>query len=373
MAASRLTHLQSQLPGMVDTLAALVTAESSSDSPEGLQACAGVLSSLLTETLGSPPSHVVVDGNTHLLWNSGPANRVVLVGHYDTVWPMGTLARWPFTVDGDRATGPGAFDMKAGIVQMLTALASLDDLDGVCVLLTADEELGSLTSRALIEDTSRGARAALVLEPSAGGALKNARKGTGMYTLQVNGRASHAGLEPEKGVNALLGLAEVVLAASTLGRADVGTTVTPTVAAAGTATNVVPALATAELDVRVWVPEEADRVDADVRALRTTLPGASLVVTGGPNRPPMPERSCAELTSRAMACASRLGIGPLRAVGVGGGSDGNFTAAVGTPTLDGLGAVGDGAHAEGEYVVLGAMPERAALLAELIEDVLADR
>ena len=366
---TRLDDMRSRAATMVSQLESLVVAESPSGS--AMAACADAIDVLFVDALGSAPARVAVDGVTHLLWSGGGATQVALIGHYDTVWPLGTLARWPFSVDGDRATGPGAFDMKAGIVQLVQALSTLDDLSGVSVLLTADEELGSLTSRGLIENTARGAAAALVLEPSAGGALKHARKGTGMYTLEVSGRASHAGLEPEKGINALLGLAEVVLAVGQLGRADAGTTVTPTMATAGTATNVVPARATAEVDVRVWLPEEADRVDADMRALKTTLPGASLTVTGGPNRPPMPERACADLAKRAFECADRLGIGPLTSVGVGGGSDGNFTAAIGTPTLDGLGAVGDGAHAEGEYVVLPAMPERAALLAALVADLLA--
>jgi glutamate carboxypeptidase len=349
---------------MVDDLAALVAVESPTDSPDGLAACAAAIGDLFARRLDSKPS-----GEPHLVWRGGGETRVLLVGHYDTVWPLGTLDRWPFTVDGDRATGPGAFDMKAGIVQMVWALSRLASTDGVTALLTSDEEVGSLTSRALIEELATGAEAALVLEPSAGGAIKNARKGTGMYTLHAAGKASHAGLEPEKGVNALLALAEVVLQLDGIGDAAKGTTVTPTMARAGTATNVVPAAATAEIDARVWLPEEAGRIDKEIRRLRTTVPGASITVTGGPNRPPMPERACAALTVRAQACAERLGLGPLAAVGVGGGSDGNFTAAVGTPTLDGLGAVGEGAHAEGEYVYLPAMAERAALLAELIDDL----
>jgi glutamate carboxypeptidase len=369
--SDRLSHLRGEQAAMVDELASLIEAESPSGDASALSACADAIDAVFAEVLGGPFDRIAVDGVTHLRWVGPGPVRVAFIGHYDTVWPVGTLPRWPFTVDGDRATGPGAFDMKAGIVQLAHALGTLDNLTGVGVLLTADEETGSLTSRSLIEDLAAGAQAALVLEPSAGGAVKNARKGTGMYTLSVQGRASHAGLEPEKGINALVGLAEVVLAVGAIGRAEVGTTVTPTVATAGTATNVVPALATAEIDVRVWLPEEADRVDAAIRALRTTLRGATLVVSGGPNRPPMPERACADLTKLAVECADRLGIGPLTAVGVGGGSDGNFTAAVGTPTLDGLGAVGDGAHAEGEYVVLPAMAERAALVAEIAADLLA--
>jgi glutamate carboxypeptidase len=296
---------------------------------------------------------------------------VVLIGHYDTVWPLGTLARWPFTVSDGRATGPGAFDMKGGIVQLVYGLATLESLDGVSVLLTADEETGSASSRALIESVASGARAALVLEPSAGGCLKNARKGTGMYTLSVTGRAAHAGLEPEKGINALLALSSVLLQVPAIEDHSLGTTVTPTMAVAGTATNVVPAAASAEIDVRVWKPSEADRVDAALRALRCDLEGAVLTVSGGPNRPPM--EASPSLGAMADDAAARVGMGPLEAVAVGGGSDGNFTAAIGTPTLDGLGAVGDGAHAEGEWIDLRAMPERAALVAEICAAVLASR
>jgi glutamate carboxypeptidase len=257
--------------------------------------------------------------------------------------------------------------MKAGIVQMVEAVATLESTDGVALLLTADEELGSQTSRALIEATARGAAAALVCEPSLHGRLKSSRKGTGMYTVRVHGRASHAGLEPEKGANALIGLAEVVLAAARLGDPARGTTVVPTVAMAGSATNVVPAEARVELDVRIAEPAEAARVDADVRRLQSGVEGTTVTVEGGPNRPPMPPEAAARLLALAEECAVELGIGPLGHVAVGGASDANFTAAVGTPTLDGLGAVGDGLHAEGEHAIVPAMAERAALLAELIQ------
>jgi glutamate carboxypeptidase len=242
------------------------------------------------------------------------------------------------------------------------------------IVLTSDEELGSQTSRAMVEAAARGALAALVLEPTGdGGALKTARKGTGMYTMTVGGRAAHAGLEPEKGANALIELAHLVLAVDAVARPELGTTVTPTVAQAGTATNVVPDTATIDIDVRVAVAAEADRVDRDIRALATTVPGCTLTVSGGPNRPPMPASASAPLVPLVEAAAARLGLAPPGGVEVGGASDGNFTAAIGTPTLDGLGAVGEGAHAEREYVVASAMPERAALLAELVDELLAKR
>jgi len=355
---------------MVDALGALVDAESPSGDPDALAVCAARITELFADRLGRKPEQL----GAHLHWSGGEAAgpRVLLVGHYDTVWPMGTLARRPFTITDGRATGPGSFDMKAGIVQLVEALTTLDDLARVTVVLTADEELGSQTSRSLVQDAARRASAALILEPSIDGMVKTARKGTGMYTLRVAGRAAHAGLEPEKGANALVALAEVVIAAAGLGRPELGTTVTPTMAAAGSASNVVPDEATAELDVRTAVPEEAARVDADVRRLATNVAGTRLSVEGGPNRPPMPSSASVALFARAQACAARLGIGPLGGAAVGGGSDGNFTAAAGTPTLDGLGAVGGGAHAVDEHVMVATMPERAALLAELIDDLLGD-
>jgi len=363
----RLAHLTSRLPAMVDDLALLVGVESPSEDLAACRAVVDAAAALGSRLLGERPEVVEVDGRAHLRWRFGRAGRVLLVGHLDTVWPLGTLARRPFRVDGEVATGPGCFDMKAGVVQAFHALSALDDLDGVEVLLTTDEEVGSQTSRHLVEEGARRARAALVCEPSAdGGALKLGRKGTGMYTLVVSGRSAHAGLEPEKGANALVEAAHLILALAPFNRPEVGTTVTPTVAAAGTATNVVPAEARVEVDVRVARPGEAELVDEAMRSLRPTVAGCRLEVLGGPNRPPMPEASGAGLWARAQAVAAELGLPPLSGVSVGGGSDGNFTAAAGCPTLDGLGPVGGGAHAEAEHVVVPAMPQRAALLAELV-------
>lgn len=348
----------------------LVECESPSTAPYEVAKCADVVVELAADVAGlTNAERIVVDGRTHLRWANGPA-RVVLVGHMDTVWPLGTIDRWPFSIDGSRATGPGAFDMKAGIVQLFMALSGTDDRTGITVLLTADEEVGSPSSRALIEDTARGARAALILEPSAGGALKTARKGVSNYELLVHGRAAHAGLEPEKGANATVAMATHVLALSGIARPDVGTTVTPTVMGAGTATNVVPAEARLDVDVRAMTIAEQERVDREVRALRADVDGTHLEVRGGPNRPPLEAAASADLFALAQRCAAEVGLPPLRGVEVGGGSDGNFTAAVGVPTLDGLGAVGDGAHAEGEYVDLDQMEPRARLLAAMLRELL---
>lgn len=363
---------------LADDLGLLVGVETPSDDLAACAAGADVVDALAERLLGERAERVVVDGRVHLRWRwpVGPSGRAVaLVGHYDTVWPLGTLARWPFTVDAaaGTATGPGCFDMKAGVVQMFHAVAALEDRAGVEILLTADEEIGSLTSRGLVEDAGRRADAALVLEASAAGALKTGRKGAGMFRVEVTGLAAHAGLEPHLGANALVGLSHLVIALDGLGRPDLGTTVTPTVASAGTASNVVPASAVVEVDVRVLDPAEWGRVDAAVRALEPVVPGTSYVVSGDLNRPPLPVASSAELFALATRLADGLGLPGLDSKVVGGASDGNLTAAVGCPTLDGLGAVGDGAHAEGEHVRVETMPQRAALVAALVENLLVSR
>lgn len=356
---------------MVEALAALVSIESPSTDASATSACATELARLGHCLLGAPPERCNVQGRDHLRWTFGRP-RVLLIGHLDTVWPLGTLARWPFAVTHGKATGPGVFDMKAGLVQGLFALAALDDLDGVCVLVTSDEEIGSPTSRVLIEETARGLEAALVLEPSADGAVKIGRKGTATYRLTVQGRAAHAGLEPEKGRNALVEMASQVLALSSLARPDLGTTVTATMASAGTATNVVPALAWADIDVRAGTVAEQDRVERELRTLSPRIEGTEVVISGEPNRPPLQVTASAALYGRARAVHADLGgEAQLEGVSVGGGSDGNFTAGVGTPTLDGLGAVGGGAHAEGEHVLVSRMAERAGLVAHLTESLLA--
>ena len=374
-----LAELRSRTATMVDQLAALVRAETPSSDLAACAAGVEIVRQVAASVVGDPGELIVAAGRTHVRWRWAAAGEpvIALIGHVDTVWPSGTLARWPFSVDarggsstgavtGSTVTGPGCFDMKAGIVQLLHAVGMLDDPAGIEILITTDEEVGSPTSRPLIEETARRAAAALILEPSAGGAVKIGRKGTGFYRLDVAGRAAHAGLEPENGANALIALADVIGRVGAIARPELGTTVTPTLAAAGTAANVVPAHAYVEVDVRVAEIAEADRVDRDLRALATTVPGTTLTVGGGPNRPPLPVAASTALYKVAQDVAATLGIRSLDGVVVGGGSDGNFTAAVGCPTLDGLGAVGAGAHAEGEHVRVDGMPERAALVAGLI-------
>jgi glutamate carboxypeptidase len=359
-----------ELSELLADIRELVECESPSADLAAVARSAEVVARVGARRLGVEPERIVLAGRTHLCWRlgSGPA-RVLVLGHHDTVWPLGSLATHPCTVEDGVLRGPGSFDMKAGLVMAFHALAGID---GVTLLVTGDEELGSPSSRGLIEEEASGCEAALVLEASAdGGALKTERKGVSLYDVRAVGRAAHAGLEPEAGVNATVELAHQVIAVAALGRPEVGTTVTPTASRAGTTTNTVPAAGSFSVDVRVRTIEEQDRVDAAMRALRPVLPGAVLEVTGGPNRPPLEASASAALFDRVSTLAPRFGLTPPMSAAVGGASDGNFTAGVGTPTLDGLGAVGGGAHADDEHVLVDELPGRTALLAALVADLLA--
>jgi glutamate carboxypeptidase len=359
-----------QLEPMLDDLAALVTVESPSNDVTALTACASVLAQVIEDRLGSPAQIVEGPAGPHVHWRAGGSPRVVVVGHHDTVFPMGTLAARPFAVEGGRATGPGVFDMKGGIVQAIHAVASLPNRDGIELLFTADEEVGSGSSRALIEERARACGAVLVVEPSGdGGALKTARKGTGGFEITVHGRAAHAGLEPEKGVNSLVAAAELVSHIATLGSPELGTTVTPTMVRGGTAENVVPAETRLVVDVRVVEPSEKARIEAAMAGLTTSVDGAHVQVTGGIGRPPMHPSASEHLFPLAVRAAAAAGLGEVTGVAVGGGSDGNFTAAIGVPTLDGLGAVGGGAHADHEFLLVDTMVPRAQLLAALLDRI----
>jgi len=354
------------LEAMLDDLRLLVEVESPSRDTEALQRSAETVADLFERHLGSRPALVDSPAGPHVHWRGGGEPRVLLLGHHDTVFPLGTLADRPFAVRDGIATGPGVFDMLGGLVQALHGLAGLraggHDLSGVEVLLSADEEVGSGASMDLIVERAVACGAVLVLEPSgAGGALKTGRKGCGTFEVVVGGRAAHAGLEPENGVNALIEASHQVLAIADIADPSAGTTVTPTVAHAGTADNVVPAAARIIVDVRVESAEETSRVESAMAALGPVDPAATIEVRGGINRPPMPESASAGL----FPLARRIAPG-IAGVAVGGGSDGNFTAAAGVATLDGLGAVGGGAHADDEHVVVATMPERARLVAGLV-------
>jgi len=362
---------QSRATELVEGVRTLVTTESPSADVDACWQCASVTADLMQSWLGSPARIREHGGRPVVQW--GPDRpRILLLGHIDTVWPVGTLARIPWAVDGDRMRGPGVFDMKTGVMQAIGALALLeaDQADGVGVLLTTDEEIGSTTSRDLIEDMASDAAAVLVLEPSIDGDLKSARKGTSWYVVEITGRAAHAGLDPERGINALIEAAGLVTECVTWANPAIGTTVTPTTAKAGVTDNTVPDRAVIGIDVRAWSGDEQERIDSLMRGWRPEHPDAgTAIIAGGINRPAMEESSGRALAELAISCAAGLGLAPLAARAVGGASDGNFTAAMGVPTLDGLGAVGDGAHANHEWASVSALPERTALVAAIVASV----
>src|SRR5664279_508567 len=376
MTADVVSALASKLPALLADLEALVRCESPSADLSAVRQSADLIARIGGERLGAAADRIEVEGCSHLRWRFGTvANRIVILAHHDTVWPLGTLATHPWSIEGNVIRGPGTVDMKAGLVQAIHALAALIErrvpLAGVCLLVTGDEEIGSPTSRALIEREAFGCEACFVLEGAGPrGSLKTGRKGTSLYRLEVTGRAAHAGAEPEKGVNSSVELAHLILAVSTLGDPALGTSVTPTVAGAGTTTNTVPAAAFLNVDVRARTAVEQQRVDLAVRAITPTLPGSVLTVLGDINRPPMEVSSGVELFERAVRLGRRDGLGEFTQSSVGGASDGNFTAGIGVPTLDGFGAIGGGAHADSEHVLVTSLVPRSALLVALIRDLL---
>ncbi len=308
-------------------------------------------------------------------WNANrPGKPILFLMHMDTVWPLGTLAGRPVHVEGDRLIGPGTWDMKASIALVLSVIKGLRARGEfpdrpIWAMFTGDEETGSLGSWDAIEQNSQKAGLCLVMEFAATNTgLKTWRKGIAQYTVKAKGRSSHAGNAPEKGINSVVELAHQTLHISELNRMDRGTSVSVTVVHGGTATNVIPAEATAKVDVRFLTNAEAERVDRSIKGLQPVLPGAALEVDAGLGRPPM-ERNATMIFcyEQAKAIAARLGF-DLPEDGSGGGSDGNITAGLGIPTLDGLGLMGEGAHAAHEQVVISSIPRRAALLDQMLRD-----
>jgi len=300
------------------------------------------------------------------------APPIVILGHTDTVHPRGAIKERPWRADGNRVYGPGIFDMKANVALALEALRACE-ATAVCpkspvtILLTCDEESGSPSGRGLVEEEAKNARAVLVLEPPAsGGRVKTGRKGTGIFAIEVHGRAAHAGLEPEKGVSAVLELARQTIRLTNLNAPDAGTTVTVTVVQGGTHSNVVPAEARAEIDMRFSSAAEGRRIESAILNLKPFDERAQVVMSGSINRPPM-ERTekVLELYARARQIADLLGF-DLGEASVGGASDGNFVGALGVAVLDGLGIEGDGAHADHEHIIVDNIALRGALLAGLI-------
>ncbi len=385
-AQRRLAYFNERREAIVSTIREFVEIESPSDNPIAVNRVAEAIAEKFSQLGGELRFHRAKNFGSHLQVNFAgrSAKPLLLLGHYDTVYPLGTLASMTCRVEHNKLTGPGVLDMKSGIALMLHAIAALQDwhkqdaaapsrsnglLRPVTVFLVSDEEVGSNSSRAITEALAKRAAAVLVLEPSYGrqGSVKTARKGVGEYLVKVKGKAAHAGLDFEKGVNAIRELAHQIEKISSFTELKKGLTVNVGIVSGGSRTNVVPAEATAQVDVRIARIKDAAGIDRKMRGLRPFNRKCEVEVSGGINRPPM-ERTAgvAALYAQAVAIARELGW-KLGEAAVGGGSDGNFTAGLGIPTLDGLGGVGDGAHAPHEHILISELPRRAALLAGLIE------
>jgi glutamate carboxypeptidase len=376
--SSRLPYFQERRDQIVQTIRQLVEIESPSDNKAAVDRLGELLAGRFEGLGGHAKFHRSTEFGNHLQVDfdgKHSGKPLLLLGHMDTVYPLGTLANMPCKMESGKLWGPGSFDMKSGIAFMLHAIEALRSWHGdtlprpVTVLLVSDEEVGSDTSRRITESIAKRSEAVLVLEPSYGpkGAAKTARKGVGEYVLKVTGKAAHAGLDFEKGESAILELAKQIVAISKLVDLKRGLTLNAGTVQGGTRWNVISAEASAVLDVRIVRMKDAKEIDRKLRSLRPFNKKCKLKITGEINRPPM-ERTPAgtALFKKAAEIAKQLGW-KLEEAAVGGGSDGNFTAGLGIPTLDGLGGVGDGAHAGHESVLMSELPRRVALLAELIE------
>lgn len=350
---------------MLTELEALVRCESPTEDLAACSAVVGLATEIAERVLDTPARILQVNGRPVFWW--GDENpQVVLLAHLDTVWPKGSFAPL-WEVNGDVIRGPGVFDMKAGFVQALFALQGVTG--SIALIATTDEETGSSTSRDLIEKVSRQATAVLVLEAAVDGKVKIGRKGTSMYQLTLHGRAAHAGLEPEKGINATTEMASLVLQLAALEDSSHGTTVVPTILRSGNTTNTVPDLATLDIDIRSYSKAELNRLDHAIHSLRPQNPAARLEVSGGPNRPPLEPTSTKSLYEIAAKVAKEMDF-ELGSASVGGASDGNFAAATGVNVLDGLGAIGSGAHAKDEWVSINGLTARSEFLHKFIKVLL---
>jgi glutamate carboxypeptidase len=378
--AQRLSYFLERKDQIVQTIRQLVETESPSDNKDAVDRLGALLAGRFEGLGGHAKFHRVSNFADHLQVDfdgTRGGKPILLLGHLDTVYPLGTLATMPCRVADGRLWGPGSFDMKSGIAFMLHAIEALrawheDKLPRpVTVLLVSDEEVGSETSRRITENLAKKSTAVLVLEPSHGpkGAVKTARKGIGEYVLKVTGKAAHSGLDFEKGQSAIVELAKQIIAISKLVNLKCGLTLNVGTVQGGTRVNVIPAEASAVLDVRVVRKQDAAGIDRRLRSLKPFNRKCKLEITGGINRPPMERMAAvAALFEKAAEIAKHLGW-KLEEAAVGGGSDGNFTAALGIPTLDGLGGVGEGAHATHESILISELPRRTALLAALIDEV----
>jgi len=374
----RLDYFQSRLDSLLSTICEFVEIESPSDNKAALDRMSGFLAEKFARLGGRSQFHRANQYGDNLQIDfPGAANLkpVLLLGHFDTVYPVGTLAKMPCHADGGRLHGPGVLDMKSGIALMLSAIEALQSWHGqlprpVTVFLVSDEEIGSYSSRKITENLARQSAGVLVLEPAGPrGAVKTARKGVGEYTLTVKGVASHAGLDPGKGHSAIVELARQIEAIWKLNDLNSGVSVNPGIIRGGTRTNVIASEAVAEIDVRIKTAKQAAGLDRKLGALKPFDKHCKLSVEGKINRLPMERtKGVAALYEKARAVAGEIQW-KLDEAAVGGGSDGNFTAGIGIPTLDGLGALGDGAHATYEHIMISELPRRALLLAGMIEAV----
>src|SRR5467141_3530639 len=372
-----LRRLKQRLPRMLATLRQFVEAESPSLERVAADRCCGLIAAAWRKNDVRIERLKQKYRGDHLriaYWpgNTRPAGQLLVLGHYDTVYSSGTLRKMPFRISRGKAYGPGIFDMKAGIVQALFALQALQGASAelrkrLVFLWTSDEEIGSESSRKLLEAEARRSDAVFVLEPPFGprGLLKTARKGVGIAELTVHGRASHAGLAPQEGINAIHELAQQLARIEKWNDLRRGVTINAGIIEGGTRTNVIPERARAVLDLRALRGSDMSSLERRLHALRAIHRGARLEITGGFDRPPLERKMSAALFARAKSLAKQMNLS-LGECTVGGGSDGNFTAALGIPTLDGLGAVGDGAHSTREHILVHTMPARAALLAALL-------
>jgi glutamate carboxypeptidase len=322
----------------------------------------------ITNSLLKVKAEKVMENGRPVYWWGSKSPKIVLLCHIDTVWPKGSFTP-TWQVNGDVATGPGVFDMKAGFIQALYSLVGIEHLENqIALVATTDEETGSATSKDLIARLAKAADAVLVFEASLDGKVKTGRKGTAMYQIKVTGLASHAGLEPEKGINATTEIAKLVLQIASLENQKFGTTAVPTVLHSGTTTNTVPAFATLDVDVRSFTKSELERIDNAIRTLKSDV--AKVEVTGGINRPPLEESSTSELHAKFEKVAASLGFPEIGKASVGGASDGNLAAAAGAKVLDGLGAVGHGAHAPTEFINVSYLEPRIKLTNAFIVELL---
>jgi glutamate carboxypeptidase len=372
--------LKPRLPEMLSVVRRLVLAESPSLEKVAADRCCTLLAAEWRKRGARVERIEQSHRGDHLrvTWwpnKTRPAGQLLVLGHYDTVYSSGTIREMPFRVAGGRAHGPGVFDMKAGIVQALFALETLQRAalalrKRVIFLWTSDEEIGSESSRHLIESEARRSEAVFVLEPSFGprGLLKTARKGVGEAELIVHGRASHAGLAPQEGVNAVHELARQITRIEKWNDTRRGVSIHADMIEGGTRINVIAARARALLDLRALRVADMRNLEQRLQTLRPIHRGARIEVHGGFNRAPLERKMSAGLFARAKSLATKMGLS-LGECTAGGGSDGNLTAALGIPTLDGLGAVGDGAHSAQEHIIVNTMPARAALLAALLATV----